>query len=88
MELYRGEGVIRRVGMNLDQMEVELKTTLDPIWDYAGYHVPAASQKEYLAIALIALTSNRRVYCSISDGPPGPGPAPSVRVISKIGLVA
>ena len=88
MELYSGEGVIRRAGINMDQVEIELKTTIDPIWDYAGYHVPAANQKEYLAIALIALTSNRRVYCSISDGPAGPGPAPAPRIISKIGLVA
>lgn len=84
---YDGEGIIRRTGMNNGILEIELKTTIPPIIDWKGYQVPAAFQKEYLAIALVALTSNRRVYCSIRRGPQGPTPAPPADIISKIGLV-
>lgn len=78
---YNGEGIIRRAGMNNGTLEIELKTTIPPIIDWKSYTAPAAFQKEYLAIALIALTSNRRVFCSVSDDPQGPW------IISKIGLV-
>lgn len=85
---YDGEGMIRRTGMDNGVLEIELKTTIAPIIDWKAYRVPAAFQKEYLAIALIALTGNRRVFCSIRPGPQGPTPAPPADIISKIGLVA
>lgn len=95
--LYDGEGIIRRAGMILDRVEIELKTTINPILDWETYEVPLANQKEFLAIALIALTNNRRVFCSISEPlnpgrPGGPFPAPWPRTppktLWKIGLVA
>ena len=94
--IYNGEGIIRRAGIEIDRVFVELKTTIDPIIDWTSYDVPIEHQKEFLAIALIALTSNRRVYCSISDGlnparPGGPFPAPwpsqLSRTLWKIGLI-
>lgn len=83
---YDGEGIIRRTGINNGIVEIELKTTIPPIIDWKGYQVPPVFQKEYLAIALVALTSNRRVYFSIRRGPQGPTPAPPAEIISKIGL--
>jgi len=95
-DLYNGEGIIRRAGMELDRVSIELKTTIAPILDWRSYDVPLENQKEFLAIALIALTNNRRVFCSISEPlnpkrPGGPFPAPwpndLPQTIWKIGLV-
>lgn len=95
--IYQGEAVIRRTGMTLDRAAVELQTTIPPIIPWTTYDFPVAQQKEFLAIAMMAISTGRRVYCSISDplnqpsSIPSPGttaPAPVRKTVFVMGLLA
>ena len=63
---FTGEALIRKAGFDGNG---KLNLELDPngTGNYVWHPVPAKLQKEYLSIALTAITANKRVFCTIDN---------------------
>jgi hypothetical protein len=65
MPFFNGEASIRKAGFDANgKVSLEISP---PGEDYVWHPVPANLQKEYLSIALTAITANKRVFCTIGD---------------------
>lgn len=66
---FEGEALIRKAGyseqgkVNIEVQPLESGTN----HDFVFHPAPDALQKEYLSIALTAITSNKRVFCKMAN---------------------
>lgn len=66
---FAGEALIRKVDfdangkLNLELLPLKAGMAFNFVWHPA----PSTLQREYLAIGMAAITSNRRVFCTLPD---------------------
>lgn len=66
---FQGEALIRKAGFNADG---KVNLELQPLkageqFNFVFHPAPANLQREYLAIAIAAITANKRVFCTLPD---------------------
>lgn len=66
---FEGEALIRKAGYGENgKVNIEVQPLRDgTAFEYVWHPAPDALQKEYLAIALTAITANKRVFCKMAD---------------------
>ena len=66
---FEGEALIRKAGYSeAGKVNIEVQPLRDgSTFSFVFHPAPDALQKEYLSIALTAITANKRVFCKMAD---------------------
>ena len=65
--MFQGEALIRKAGYLQGKVKIEVSPLGAISYDFVFHPAPDALQKEYLSIALTAITANKRVFCRMAD---------------------
>ena len=88
--MFEGEALIRKAGYS-EQGKVSIE--VQPIragttFNFVFHPAPDALQKEYLSIALTAITANKRVFCKMADENSDLSqPGPPMMLITLVGYI-